>query len=940
MKKIVSCFLIFLFLISNLFGFFGKGQVFNNFSTVNAANYDENRVRFILADSQLGGVIGYYRGHPEDSHSVEAVRRWDQGVRVVNIDQFERKIVGSWTVTYKGTNKTINALIDIKLTTDSAPTVKPTIFPTVTPKKPTVIPSLSPLPTGRISDYTGKIIFIPTEQNKNGLYVADENGQNQKLLIAGQTIVEYSFSPAGDKIAYTAGQENGADIFLYDLKTGEKKQLTSDGKSANPYFTPDGKRITYSAYTPGGQCLDGAVMDLDGKNKKLIKDIPELAPFKLSYGGYAPKFSPDGKKILLRECASVYGAFFLYDLDKKQVYSSQEIKQKTNLLGTFQEVFSPDSNYLVFLGIKGEDPSKVNVGVYLLKTDLSEVVNLIDYGEDTKWTENQAFFSAWNLPFFANFSPDGQKVVFSLTNGVSVFDLKTKEKKSINLEGLCGMPSFSPDGQKILFGRIYENSQKTEIFSAKNDGSEMKKILDNVYFVQFFPKIASPIEVPKALNTLKDWQIENVTYFKGAIYRMEKTNWYVMLRNKDGKTRLPNGTKALVTFRLYDLKDTAKGLVMVLTFPGQVIDKVDVGKSDKIPGQTVIKIPDVALLPAFWPDTLDITVSFEEKNLAGYLFFKRDISIDKNPDKEADCAYGMTDAGIALLVAAGFPYAKVVDIGKDVINCGKDVWSCYQGLPENVKNHDYLAFGKQYVCGLLAIGSLVDPLKLIAEAWSYVTRLEACVSVLGYAKDFFTGAVEELLAHGIPINIAILSSPAELTLSSGDKKIGVINGNVVNDFGEPNQVITGHPMIIMLKGTIAYDLKVTGKEEGSIGLSVIGAREDGKVVRSDYDNVKTEKGEVMTLKVKPDSNLKKDFRLAIDKNNDGKIEQYRKPDKLELIKPTVKQKTKTFLSGIFKTIIILAVVLVLFFLFKKIKKKKGESNLKSNEKIIKKERPK
>jgi hypothetical protein len=82
-------------------------------------NYDEARVRYILADSQLGGVIDYYRQFPNDSSATEAVRRWDAGIRVVNIDQFERKIVDGkgWQVVYAGTDILIDGM-DVKLTTD------------------------------------------------------------------------------------------------------------------------------------------------------------------------------------------------------------------------------------------------------------------------------------------------------------------------------------------------------------------------------------------------------------------------------------------------------------------------------------------------------------------------------------------------------------------------------------------------------------------------------------------------------------------------------------------------------------------------------------------------------------------------------------------------------------------------------------------------------
>ena len=80
--------------------------------------YDEARVRKIMADMTLGGPVSYYRDHPDDPNSVEAVKRWDAGVRVTNADLFERKKVdGTWRITYKGTDTAINGM-DVILTTD------------------------------------------------------------------------------------------------------------------------------------------------------------------------------------------------------------------------------------------------------------------------------------------------------------------------------------------------------------------------------------------------------------------------------------------------------------------------------------------------------------------------------------------------------------------------------------------------------------------------------------------------------------------------------------------------------------------------------------------------------------------------------------------------------------------------------------------------------
>lgn len=84
----------------------------------NGANLDETRIRYILVDIQLSGLDNYYRNFLNDQNAVEAFLRWDSGIRVSNIKQFERKLInGQWVIVYKGTETVINGA-DVILTSD------------------------------------------------------------------------------------------------------------------------------------------------------------------------------------------------------------------------------------------------------------------------------------------------------------------------------------------------------------------------------------------------------------------------------------------------------------------------------------------------------------------------------------------------------------------------------------------------------------------------------------------------------------------------------------------------------------------------------------------------------------------------------------------------------------------------------------------------------
>ena len=79
---------------------------------------DESRVRYILADMQLINTDDPYRAKINDEETAESLRRWDAGIRVTNINQFERKMVNAqWQIVYVGSGEPIKGT-DIKLTSD------------------------------------------------------------------------------------------------------------------------------------------------------------------------------------------------------------------------------------------------------------------------------------------------------------------------------------------------------------------------------------------------------------------------------------------------------------------------------------------------------------------------------------------------------------------------------------------------------------------------------------------------------------------------------------------------------------------------------------------------------------------------------------------------------------------------------------------------------
>jgi hypothetical protein len=83
--------------------------------------WPETNVRYFMADIALGGSIEFYRAAAERDHEMgclEAVRRTEEGYKIMNHHEFERKKVdGKTLITRTGSNERISGML-VKLSSD------------------------------------------------------------------------------------------------------------------------------------------------------------------------------------------------------------------------------------------------------------------------------------------------------------------------------------------------------------------------------------------------------------------------------------------------------------------------------------------------------------------------------------------------------------------------------------------------------------------------------------------------------------------------------------------------------------------------------------------------------------------------------------------------------------------------------------------------------
>jgi Tol biopolymer transport system component len=192
-------------------------------------------------------------------------------------------------------------------------------------------PSLSP---------DGKLVAFLSDRLKSRqifLMPADGSAKPTPLTEHPIGVQDLSWSPRGDKIAYTAYKDGFSQIYVLDVTSKKSSLVSHAGRhEGSASWSPDGERLVFTTTdsAAGGTCV--SVMDADGANRKTVADQPGW--------NTSASFSPSGRQIVLMSNSSGDAEIFLLDLD-----GSLELRQLTDCPGYDNSPrFSPDGKRIVF----------------------------------------------------------------------------------------------------------------------------------------------------------------------------------------------------------------------------------------------------------------------------------------------------------------------------------------------------------------------------------------------------------------------------------------------------------------------------------------------------------------------------------------------------------------------------------------------------------------
>jgi len=233
-------------------------------------------------------------------------------------------------------------------------------------------------------DFKGEIIFQSDFDGDNEIYMISMKGMKKLTDNAWQD--EYPvWSPDGKKIAFSANPDGNYDIFTMNADGSDIQQITtSSRKEITPAWFPDNETIAYTKNMGGAFRNKDFLFKIDIHSKRTQRLIQDY-----NRKHIVPWISPDASLITFTGKRTLGWDVALYDLKTKQSAFLEESGKSC------RGRFSPDGKKIAYVCSLADGKGDV----WLMNPDGSQKTRL------TKRDDTYDYFPSW--------SPDGKFIVFN-----------------------------------------------------------------------------------------------------------------------------------------------------------------------------------------------------------------------------------------------------------------------------------------------------------------------------------------------------------------------------------------------------------------------------------------------------------------------------------------------------------------------------------------------
>lgn len=220
------------------------------------------------------------------------------------------------------------------------------------------------------------------------IYESDLQGQHLKQLTKSMGYdAEGSYSSDGKWIAFASNRSMypgpfadqysddekkllekdpsyAMEIYLMKADGSEVKRLTkSPGYDGGPFFSADGKQITWRRFTADGTKAEIYTMNSDGTEQKQITTLGSMS--------WAPYFHPSGQYIIFASSVLGYANFELFIVDSKGAHKPVQVTFADGFDGLSS--FSPDGQSLTW----SHRSEKGDSQIYIANWDHQQALKLL-----------------------------------------------------------------------------------------------------------------------------------------------------------------------------------------------------------------------------------------------------------------------------------------------------------------------------------------------------------------------------------------------------------------------------------------------------------------------------------------------------------------------------------------------------------------------------------
>jgi tricorn protease len=263
--------------------------------------------------------------------------------------------------------------------------------------------------------------------------VSRDGGQARRLTSTPGAEMDPYFSPDGSQIAFSATVAGNIDVYVVQTTGGDAKRLTyHPGPDRVRGWTPDGRRVVFGSGRVSAPTTYFRLwtIGLDG-------GLPEALPLPRAFSG---AYSPDGGRIAHEEFSTAF------------IPAWHEASYWRNYRGgrthpiRIMTLADHSIEKLPWTNSNDTDPMWIGNTIYFL-SDRNHMVNLFAYRTDTKQLTQLTRHDDFDV---MNASAGSDAIVYEQAGYVHLLDTKTGQTRRLNIEVNGDLPWARPHFKKVV----------------------------------------------------------------------------------------------------------------------------------------------------------------------------------------------------------------------------------------------------------------------------------------------------------------------------------------------------------------------------------------------------------------------------------------------------------------------------------------------------------